>query len=93
MIDANEALRLRLVNHVTTPENLMPKAIEILSTIQTKAPIAIGKMIDCINTAVSNGTSGYDKEAESFGDCFNTEDMKEGTTAFIEKRKAIFKGK
>ena len=93
MIDANEALRLRLVNHVTTSESLMPKAIEILSTIQTKAPIAIGKMIDCINTAVSNGTSGYDKEAESFGDCFNTEDMKEGTTAFLEKRKAIFKGK
>ena len=93
MIDANEALQLRLVNHVTTSENLMPKAIEILNTIQTKAPIAIAKMIDCINTAVTNGTSGYDKEAQSFGDCFNTEDMKEGTTAFIEKRKAIFKGK
>lgn len=93
MIDANEALQLRLVNHVTTPENLIPKAVEILSTIQSKAPIAIGKMIDCINTAVSNGSSGYDKEATSFGDCFNTEDMKEGTTAFIEKRKAIFKGK
>lgn len=93
MIDANEALQLRLVNHVTTSENLMNKAVEILTTIQSKAPIAISKMIDCINTAVTNGTSGYQKEAESFGDCFNTEDMKEGTTAFIEKRKAIFKGK
>jgi enoyl-CoA hydratase len=93
MIDANEALQLRLVNHVTTSENLMNKAVEILTTIQSKAPLAISKMIDCINTAVANGTSGYQKEAESFGDCFNTEDMKEGTTAFIEKRKAIFKGK
>jgi enoyl-CoA hydratase len=83
------AERLELIEY-TKAES---KAIEILSTIQTKAPIAIGKMIDCINTAVSNGTSGYDKEATSFGDCFNTEDMKEGTTAFIEKRKAIFKGK
>ena len=93
MIDANEALQLRLVNHVTTSENLMNKAVEILTVIQSKAPIAISKMIDCINTAVANGASGYDKEATSFGDCFNTEDMKEGTTAFIEKRKAIFKGK
>ena len=93
MIDANEALQLRLVNHVTTSENLMNKAVEILTTIQSKAPIAISKMIGCINTAIANGTSGYEKEAESFGDCFNTEDMKEGTTAFIEKRKAIFKGK
>ncbi len=93
MIDANEALQLRLVNHVITSENLMNKAVEILTTIQSKAPIAISKMIDCINIAVANGASGYDKEATSFGDCFNTEDMKEGTTAFIEKRKAIFKGK
>lgn len=93
MIDANEALQLRLVNHVTTSENLMNKAVEILTNIQSKAPIAISKMIDCINTAVANGATGYGKEAESFGDCFNTEDMKEGTTAFIEKRKAIFKGK
>lgn len=93
MIDANEALQLRLVNNVTTSENLLNKAVEILTTIQSKAPIAISKIIDCVNTAFSDVKSGYTKEAESFGDCFNTEDMKEGTTAFIEKRKAIFKGK
>ena len=52
IIDANEALNLKLVNHVTTSENLINKASEILNVIQTKAPIAISKIIDCINTAV-----------------------------------------
>lgn len=99
IIDANEALALNLVNHVTTQENLLVKAKEILEVIHTKAPIAISKIIDCINTAVvsdsayTNGKSGFEKEADAFGDCFNTADMKEGTTAFLEKRKANFSGK
>jgi enoyl-CoA hydratase len=99
IIDANEALRLNLVNHITTSENLLPKAIEILTTINSKAPIAISKIIECINIAVvsdsayTNGKSGYEKEVESFGACFETADMIEGTTAFLEKRKAIFTGK
>ena len=99
IIDANEALNLKLVNHVTTSENLLNKASEILNVIQTKAPIAISKIIDCINTAVLsdsayiNGKSGFEKEADAFGDCFNTADMKEGTSAFLEKRKANFSGK
>lgn len=99
IIDANEALALKLVNHVTTQENLLIKAKEILEVIHTKAPIAISKIIDCINTAVvsdsayTNGKSGFEKEADAFGDCFNTADMKEGTTAFLEKRKANFSGK
>jgi enoyl-CoA hydratase len=99
IIDANEALALKLVNHVTTQENLLVKAKAILEVIHTKAPIAISKIIDCINTAVvsdsayTNGKSGFEKEADAFGDCFNTADMKEGTTAFLEKRKANFSGK
>jgi len=99
IIDANEALALKLVNYVTTQENLLVKAKEILEVIHTKAPIAISKIIDCINTAVvsdsayTNGKSGFEKEADAFGDCFNTADMKEGTTAFLEKRKANFSGK
>jgi len=99
LVDANEALRLNLVNHVTTPEALLDKVREILLLIQSKAPIAVGKIIDCINVAVvsdsayTNGKSGYEKEIEAFGDCFDTEDMIEGTTAFLEKRKAAFKGK
>jgi enoyl-CoA hydratase len=96
IIDSNEALQLQLVNHVTSSDNLISKSIEILSVINSKAPIAVSKIIDCINTAViSEETSlaGFEKEANSFGDCFNTQDMKEGTTAFLEKRKANFTGK
>ena len=99
LIDANEALQLGLVNHVTTAESLLERTIDILNAIMSKAPIAIGKIIECVNVAVvsdsayTNGKSGYDKEVEAFGDCFVTEDMKEGTAAFLEKRKANFTGK
>jgi len=99
LVDANEALQLGLVNHVTTAEELLNKTKEILLTIQLKAPVAIAKVIECINLAVisdsayTNGKSGYEKEVEAFGDCFVTADMKEGTTAFLEKRKAVFTGK
>ncbi len=99
LVDANEALQIGLVNHVTTQESLLETTKDILNIIMSKAPIAIGKVIECINVAVvsdsayTNGKSGYDKEVEAFGDCFVTEDMKEGTTAFLEKRKANFKGK
>lgn len=99
MIDANEAMQLGLVNHVTSPESLLERTKDILTVIQSKAPVAVGKVIECVNVAVvsdsayTNGKSGYDKEVEAFGECFMTEDMKEGTTAFLEKRKANFKGK
>ncbi|HPH84867.1 MAG TPA: enoyl-CoA hydratase-related protein [Ferruginibacter sp.] len=99
LIDATEALKLGLVNYVTTPETLLDKSKEILQLINSKAPIAISKIIECINVAIvsdsayTNGKSGYDKEIECFGDCFVTEDMKEGTAAFLEKRKAVFTGK
>ncbi len=99
LIDANEALQLGLVNHVTTSESLLERTKDILTIIQTKAPIAVGKIIECINVAVvsdsayTNGKSGFDKEIEAFGECFVTEDMKEGSAAFLEKRKAEFKGK
>jgi len=99
LVGAPEALALGLVNHVTTPETLLEKTKELLLAIQSKAPIAIGKVIECINVAVlsdsayTHGKSGYEIEVEAFGDCFITEDMKEGTGAFLEKRKAEFKGK
>ncbi|HQY11453.1 MAG TPA: enoyl-CoA hydratase-related protein [Ferruginibacter sp.] len=99
MVDANEALQLGLVNHVTTAESLLERTKDILTVIRSKAPIAVGKIIECVNVATvsdsayTNGKSGYDKEMEAFGDCFVTEDMKEGTSAFLEKRKANFKGK
>ena len=93
LIDAAEALRLGLVNYITTPENLIAKTKEILQTIQAKAPIAVAKIIECINTGIENKENGFEKEIIAFGECFITEDMKEGTTAFLEKRKAVFTGK
>jgi enoyl-CoA hydratase len=99
MVDATEALQIGLVNHVTTPETLLEHTSKILEIIMTKAPIAISKIIECVNVAVvsdsayTNGKSGFDKEMEAFGECFNTEDKTEGITAFLEKRKANFTGK
>ncbi|MFZ1529856.1 MAG: enoyl-CoA hydratase-related protein [Ferruginibacter sp.] len=99
MVDAAEALQIGLVNHVTTADSLLQRTKDILAVINSKAPVAIAKIIECVNTAVvsdsayTNGKSGYEKEVEAFGHCFGTEDMKEGTTAFLEKRKANFKGK
>ena len=95
LIDANYALTLGLVNHVTTQADLLEKTIEILKVIQSKAPVAIAKVIECINIAVVNdtGISGYEKEVHAFGECFATADMKEGTAAFLEKRKANFTGR
>ena len=95
LIDAQQALSFGLVNHVTIAETLIEKAMSILQLIHTKAPFAIGKIVECVNLAVVNQTekSGYSHEVEAFGDCFATEDMLEGTTAFIEKRKPVFTGK
>jgi enoyl-CoA hydratase len=99
LADAVEALQLGLVNHVTTAETLLEKTTTILNIIMSKAPVAISKIIECINIAVvsdsafTNGKTGFDKEVQSFGECFVTEDMKEGTAAFLEKRKANFTGK
>ena len=94
LIDAAEALQLGLVNHVTTPESLLERTRDILAVIQSKAPIAVGKVIECVNIAASGiGRNGFEKEIEAFGDCFITEDMKEGIAAFLEKRKAAFNGK
>ena len=93
IIDAQEALQWGLVNYITTLDELLPKAKDLMQTIQSKAPIAVAKIIECINTCVENKENGFDKEIALFGDCFITDDMKEGTTAFLEKRKAVFTGK
>ena len=99
IIDAQEALQWRLVNYVTSQDTLLSKTREILQLIQAKAPVAISKIIECVNVAVlsdsayTNGKSGYEKEQQAFGECFGTEDMKEGAQAFLEKRKPLFKGR
>lgn len=92
LIDAAEALRLQLVNYVTTPENLLSKAKEILTIINSKAPLAVAGCIKAANAVYDESQNGYETEIAEFGYCFETEDMKEGTSAFLEKRKAQFKG-
>lgn len=92
MIDANTALQYGLVNYVVPQEELLNKAIAILSIINSKAPLAVAGCIASANAVFNESKNGYIVEADEFGKCFGTEDMKEGTTAFIEKRKAAFKG-
>ena len=93
MIDANEAKQLGLVNYVTTPESLLEHTIKILSIINSKAPLAVAGCIKAANAVFDEAKDGYAVEIEEFGNAFATEDMKEGTTAFLEKRKAVFTGK
>jgi enoyl-CoA hydratase len=93
MIDANTALQYGLVNYVVPAEELLNKAKAILELINTKAPLAVAACIKAANTVFDETKDGYQTEIDAFGDCFITEDMKEGTTAFLEKRKAEFKGK
>ncbi len=92
MIDASEALRLGLVNYVVPQEELLKKANEILTAINTKAPVAVTKCINAANHAFT-GRKGYEQELFGFSECFSTEDVKEGTSAFLEKRKPNFTGK
>ncbi|HPI00224.1 MAG TPA: enoyl-CoA hydratase-related protein [Chitinophagaceae bacterium] len=92
MIDANTALQYGLVNHITTSENLLLKAIETLQLIQAKAPIAITGCIQSANAVFNEKQDGYLTELNAFAQCFSTKDMKEGTTAFLEKRKPNFIG-
>jgi enoyl-CoA hydratase len=90
MIDANEAKQLGLVNYVTTADELLPKAKELLAVIMTKGPNAVGKVINAVNAYFDHTQNGFDAEVKLFGECFGTEEMKEGVSAFLEKRKAEF---
>lgn len=92
MIPAKEAMEYGMVNKVMPPEELIPKTKEMLLTIQSKAPVAVARVIECVNN-FDHTQQGYDFEIQKFGECFATEDMREGTTAFLEKRKANFKGR
>lgn len=93
MIDAETAKMYGLVNHVVPQSDLHSAYMTIATRIMKNSPVAIGKAIEAINANYISGINGFDVEIKNFGDCFATEDFKEGTTAFLEKRKAEFKGK
>jgi enoyl-CoA hydratase len=92
MIDANTAKDYGLVNHVTTQEELLPLAEKIASKIMRNSTVAIAAAIKAINANFKDGKDGYQVEIKQFGKCFGTNDFHEGTTAFLEKRKAEFPG-
>ncbi|MBK8444553.1 MAG: enoyl-CoA hydratase/isomerase family protein [Sphingobacteriales bacterium] len=93
MIDAAEALRLGLVNAVAaSSEELLPACKKMLEKIIDKAPIALAQIIDSVNAHFDVSRDGFAAEVAAFGKCFGTADFKEGVTAFLEKRPAVFKG-
>ncbi|GHA73907.1 enoyl-CoA hydratase/isomerase family protein [Pontibacter akesuensis] len=92
MITAQEALQLGLANHVVPQEQLLAKATEILQKIMSKAPLAIGLVIECVNAVFNKDENGYQTEANAFARCCASDDFVEGTSAFVEKRKANFIG-
>lgn len=126
MVDAREAHVIGLVNYIVEePDELLSKTRELLSIINNKAPIAIARIIECVNISAGDAAvlgsapdsdeidpfgagpfddskatvlgvgrrNGFVREQQAFGECFATEDMKEGSSAFLEKRKAVFLGR
>jgi len=92
MIDASTALSYGLVHQVVPHADLLEVAKTTAKSFMKNSIVAMGYAIESVNAGLLEGSVGYDVEVQAFGDCFETEDFKEGTTAFIEKRKPDFPG-
>ncbi len=93
MITAVQALEMGLVNHVVSLTELMPTVIKKIDMMMTRSPLAIAEAKKSINQAFDLQTEpALENEAQIFANLFTSQDTREGTTAFVEKRKPVFKG-
>tara|TARA_R110000868_G_scaffold82956_7_gene234081 strand:- start:66227 stop:67003 length:777 start_codon:yes stop_codon:yes gene_type:complete len=91
MIDAQKALSYGLVNYVVPQAELISLCEKLGRKISNNSSVAVSNAIKAVNAGFKSDTNGFKEEIKAFGDCFGTSDFKEGTTAFLEKRKANFK--
>jgi enoyl-CoA hydratase len=90
MLKADEALQWGLVNAVVEQADLLATCETMAQKMLANSPMAIAAAIRCVNAGFTEGVNGFEVEIEEFGKCFGTTDFKEGTTAFLEKRKPNF---
>ncbi|MFZ9846665.1 MAG: enoyl-CoA hydratase/isomerase family protein [Flavobacteriales bacterium] len=90
MIDVKIALHYGLINRVVPSTELLAKATDIAKKIMKNSPMALTSAIKAVNANYTDGLNGFAEEIKLFGECFGTKDFEEGTTAFLEKRKANF---
>ncbi len=93
MIKSDEAYRLGLVNKICHAENMLNDALDLIDKIATKSPLVIQNIIHSVNAVHQKNEDGFKLEIALFAESFSTEDFKEGTSAFLSKRKADFKGR
>ncbi len=90
VISANSALEYGLVSEVVPVEDIVQKSIDFLQKLRSKSPMAIAKVIKCVNDCINESTNGFETEINEFSSSFQTPEFKEGTEAFLNKRTAQF---
>lgn len=93
MMDASEALAYGLVTHVVPAGEEVSKSMQILEKIASKGPLAVAQSINLANAYFDKQSDGFELEYKNFGYTLGSEDAREGASAFVEKRKPVFRAK